>query len=54
MSLSVLEAISCGLYVFATHVSGNKDWEKDKKPAAWPSARDVTWNVCGKGFTVPI
>lgn len=31
-----------------------KDWEKDKKPAAWPSARDVTWNVCGKGFTVPI
>jgi hypothetical protein len=26
-----------------------KDWEKDKKPAAWPTARDVTWNVCG-GF----
>lgn len=25
MSLSVLESISCGLYVFATHVSGNKD-----------------------------
>ena len=25
MSLSVLEAISCGLYVFATHVSGNKE-----------------------------
>lgn len=25
MSLSILEAVSCGLYVFATHVSGNKD-----------------------------
>ena len=25
MSLSVLEAISCGLYVFATHISGNKE-----------------------------
>ena len=31
-----------------------KDWEKDKKPAAWPTARDVTWNVCGVVFTVPI
>jgi len=31
-----------------------KDWEKDKKPAAWPTARDVTWDVCGKVFTVPI
>ena len=31
-----------------------KDWEKDKKPAAWPTARDVTWDVCGKVFTVPV
>ena len=31
-----------------------KDWEKDKKPAAWPTARDVTWGVCGVVFTVPI
>jgi arylsulfatase A-like enzyme len=31
-----------------------KDWEKDKKPAAWPTARDVTWDVCGRVFTVPI
>lgn len=25
MSLSILEAISCGLYIFATHISGNKE-----------------------------
>ena len=25
MSLSIMEAISCGLYIFATHVSGNKE-----------------------------
>ncbi len=31
-----------------------KHWEKDKKPAAWPTARNVTWNVCGVVFTVPI
>lgn len=31
-----------------------KTWEKDMKPAAWPTARDVTWGVCGVEFTVPI
>jgi arylsulfatase A-like enzyme len=30
------------------------DWEKDKQPAAWPTAHNVTWPVCGKIFTVPI
>ncbi|MFN8284377.1 MAG: glycosyltransferase family 4 protein [Chitinophagales bacterium] len=50
MSLSVLEAISCGLYIFATKVSGNSEIIRDQVNGSFIPFNDA--NVLAEKITV--